>query len=100
MLKADPLPIERLCHSHQGSKDKLMSFIIAQCMSSGDDFSDICFTIDIGIEIEESEEVLNLGKSEGGIICHNWLSENCFSFVFDYDLTIDTHPGYIMLNII
>lgn len=67
MLKANPFSIERLSHPHQSGENKLMSFIIAQSMSSSNDFSHICFTIDIGIEIEEIEEVLNLWNSEGGV---------------------------------
>jgi hypothetical protein len=77
-----------------------MSFIIAQSMSSCNDFSNISLAIDISVEIEEIEEVFNLWNGECRIACNDWFSKNCLSLVLDYDFTINTHSGYIMPNII
>lgn len=53
-----------------------MSFIIPQSMGSSHDFSNISFTIDIGIEIEEIIEVLNLREGECRIAGNDGFREN------------------------
>jgi hypothetical protein len=53
-----------------------MTFVVAQCFGGGNDFSHICLSAIVGIEIEECVEVLDLFEIEGWILCDDRFCED------------------------
>lgn len=99
VLKPHPFSLKRVGDIDKRSVYKLMRLIVAQRASGGHNLPHISFSLVIGIEIEQREEVSDLRNIKGRVIDNDWFSKDGLSLVLDDGFPIDAH-GYIHRNII
>ena len=89
LFETDPLSIELVSDVTQSLVDVLVSLVVTESLSSGNDFSHVGLSSVVCIEIEESVEVFDLLLVEGGVAGDDWLGPEFLALLFDNFLLVN-----------